>query len=109
MAVPAHGCHCAPWRRRHHGSRSQGGQAICPSCHSSVDQPFWGQRVYSLGVGSKPIPQKKLSADKLATAIEDAISNPDKRRKSQEIGKKIQREDGIGNAVAFIEEMVKSA
>ncbi len=30
-----------------------------------ADQPFWGERVAALGVGPKPIPRKKLTAEKL--------------------------------------------
>ncbi len=70
------------------------------------DQPFWGQRVYSLGLSSKPIPQKKLSADNLAIAIKGAISNPDAQRKAEEISVRIYHENGIGSAVAVIEEVM---
>jgi sterol 3beta-glucosyltransferase len=73
------------------------------------DQPFWGQRVYSLGLGNKPIPQKKLRANSLATAIKDAISNPDALKKAEEISKRIHHEDGIGNAVTIIEEIMTTA
>lgn len=66
------------------------------------DQPFWGRLVHSLGAGTKPIPRKKLSADQLAVAIKDAVSNPDIIKKAEEIGKKIQQEDGVGDAVNVI-------
>ena len=39
------------------------------------DQPFWGQRVYELGVGPRPIPRRLLSADRLAQSIRCAVSN----------------------------------
>lgn len=68
-----------------------------------ADQPYWGQQIQLLGVGSKPIPLKKLTADKLAKAIKEVISNTDIKRKAQEIGEKIRQEDGVGNAVAIIE------
>ena len=72
------------------------------------DQPFWGQRIHSLGVGSNPIPQKKLTAEKLAAAIKDVISNPTIRQKAEDLGAKVRHEDGIGNAVALIEGIMKS-
>ncbi len=56
-----------------------------------------------LGAGPKPILQKKLTADKLANALNEAISNPDIQRKAEEIGHKIRQEDGIKNAIAVIE------
>ena len=48
------------------GLRAGRPTVVCPFM---IDQPYWGDRVHSLGVGSKPIPQKKLTADKLAQAI----------------------------------------
>lgn len=98
----------------HHGGAGTTAAALRAGKPSIIvpffgDQPFWGQCVHSLGVGSKPIPQKKLTADNLATAIKDAVSSPDKRRKAEEIGEKIRNEDGIRNAVAAIEEIAITA
>jgi sterol 3beta-glucosyltransferase len=73
---------------------------ICPFFG---DQPFWGERVYALGVGTKPIPHKKLTADKLAEAITEIVQNSSTRRNAEDLSKKIRAEDGVGNAVRFIE------
>ena len=73
---------------------------ICPFFG---DQPFWGQRVYSLGVGPKPIPQKKLTVKMLSQAIREVTSNTDMRQKAEALGESIRAEDGIGNAIAIIE------
>ncbi len=73
------------------------------------DQPFWGGLVHFLGVGTKPIPRKKLTVDQLAEAIKDAISHPDLLNKAEEIGRKIRQEDGVGNAVDVIERIMKDA
>lgn len=70
------------------------------------DQPFWGRLVHSLGAGTKPIPRKKLTADQLAVAIREAISNPDLQKRAEDIGKKIRQEDGINNAVNVIEKII---
>jgi sterol 3beta-glucosyltransferase len=40
----------------------------------SNDQFAWGRRVYELGVGSKPIPRKNLTAEKLADAIKFVLT-----------------------------------
>ncbi|MEO8394995.1 MAG: glycosyltransferase [Chloroflexota bacterium] len=66
------------------------------------DQPFWGQRIADLGVGPKPIPRKKLTSQGLAEAITEAVSNTAMRQQANELGQKIQVEDGIANAVEFI-------
>lgn len=66
------------------------------------DQPFWGQQVAALGVGPKPIPQKKLSAQNLAEAIGQAVTDGEMRRKAEALGAKICSEDGVGKAVNII-------
>ena len=69
------------------------------------DQPFWGRRIYTLGVGAKPIPQKKLTAATLAAALCEATCNQNIIDAATEIGAKISQEDGVAKAVAFIEEL----
>ncbi len=73
------------------------------------DQPFWGRLVHVLGAGTKPIPRKKLTAEQLAAAIKEAKSNPDLVKKAEEIGGKIRQQDGIGNAITVIEQIMKDA
>ncbi len=73
------------------------------------DQPFWGYLVHTLGAGTKPIPRKKLNADQLAVAIREAISNPDLQKSAEDIGIKIRQEDGVCNATAVIEKIMKGA
>jgi len=69
------------------------------------DQPFWGRHVHELGASTRPIPRKKLTAEKLARAIKSAISNSELQRNAEEIGNKIRQEDGIGNTVSVIEKL----
>jgi len=78
---------------------------ICPYL---VDQPHWGERVYALGVGSKPIPQKKLTTEKLTEAIREVMTNQAIRQNAEALGKKIREEDGITNAVAIIENVAQT-
>jgi sterol 3beta-glucosyltransferase len=77
---------------------------ICPFM---VDQPYWGARVHALGVGSKPIPQKKLTAAKLAAAIQQVTNDPAIRQNADDLGEKIRVEGGIGKAAAIIERVVR--
>jgi sterol 3beta-glucosyltransferase len=67
------------------------------------DQPFWGKRVAELGVGPAPIPRKKLTAELLAVAIRESVSNPEMRRRAAALGETIRGEDGVGAAVALID------
>lgn len=76
---------------------------ICPFM---ADQPFWGKRVYELGVGPRPIPQKKLTVESLAAAIRTMVGDAAMRQKAVELGQKIQSEDGIGTAISIVEGVV---
>jgi sterol 3beta-glucosyltransferase len=73
------------------------------TCPFFGDQPFWGQRVYELGVGPKPIPQKQLTAETLATAIQTAVSDARMVERAAALGEKIRAEDGVARAVEIIE------
>ena len=70
------------------------------------DQPYWGRRVVELGVGTAPIPRKKLTADKLAAAIAEATTNQAMQQRASELGKKMAVEDGVGEAVKFIQNIL---
>lgn len=72
-------------------------------CTFFGDQPFWGRRVYELGVGSKPIAQKKLTGEKLSAAIREVTENQSIRQNAEALGEKIRDEDGIANAIDVIE------
>jgi len=71
-----------------------------------ADQPFWGRRVHAIGAGPRPIPVKKLSTGKLTQAILEAESEA-YRRGVRVIGQRIRSEDGVGQAVDFIERYFK--
>lgn len=71
------------------------------------DQPFWGQRVATLGVGPEPVPRKKLTVERLARAIEEAVTDEGMRRRAAELGAKIRAEDGVGQAVGVVGGMEK--
>lgn len=67
------------------------------------DQPFWGQRVESLGVGPKAIARPKLTVNNLAQAIRQAATTIPMHTKAQALGEKIRAEDGVSTAVALLE------
>ncbi len=68
------------------------------------DQPYWGQRVEELGVGPEPIPRKKLTAIRLAQAIDNAVTDPEIRQRAASLGSKIQAENGVARAVEIIQD-----
>jgi sterol 3beta-glucosyltransferase len=96
----------------HHGgasSTAEGLRAGKPTviCPFFGDQPFWGRRVFGLGVGPLPIPQKRLTPHALADAIHAAVTDERMRRQSAELGEKIRSEDGVDQAVRIIHNELK--
>ena len=65
------------------------------------DQFAWGRRVYELGVSSKPIPRKNLTAEKLSNAIDFVLSKEIKEN-ARNLGIKIQSENGSAKAAEII-------
>lgn len=72
----------------------------------TADQPAWGRRVYELGVGSKPIPRKKLNAENLTEAIQAALA-PAVVAEAEALGKKLRTENGTAVAVGIIDAFLK--
>ena len=91
------------------GTTAAGLRAGKPSviCPFMGDQPFWGSRVHALGAGPQPIPQKKLTAENLAQALQVAAKDITVRKKAEALGEQIRGEDGIANAVAAIEGILR--
>jgi UDP:flavonoid glycosyltransferase YjiC (YdhE family) len=95
----------------HHGGAGVTGAALRAGLPSVVvpifaDQPFWGERVFELGVGPRPIPAKRLSLDTLAAALAEVVKDNGMRRRASDIGAKIRAEDGIARAVESFEQYV---
>lgn len=82
----------------HHGgagTTAAGFKAGVPSIiiPFSNDQFAWAHRSHDLGVGAKPISKKELTSDKLADAIQFALSKPIVEN-AKVLGKKIATENG---------------
>ncbi|MCB8924141.1 MAG: glycosyltransferase family 1 protein [Ardenticatenaceae bacterium] len=91
----------------HHGgagTTAEGVRAGVPSIIVPfvLDQPFWGARIKALRVGPDPIPQKQLTAERLAAAIIRAVSDSAMRQRARVLGTAVQAENGVDNAIQFI-------
>ncbi|WRX22957.1 hypothetical protein QQP08_015444 [Theobroma cacao] len=58
----------------HHGGAGTTAAGLKAACPTTIvpffgDQPFWGERVHSRGVGPAPIPVEEFSLEKLVAAI----------------------------------------
>jgi UDP:flavonoid glycosyltransferase YjiC (YdhE family) len=67
-----------------------------------ADQHFWAWRVQQLGIGPKAVSRKKLSAERLANAINETLGNKEMKRRATALGQAIRSEDGVGQAVRDI-------
>ncbi len=67
------------------------------------DQHFWGTIAYQSGVALKPIPLKKLTEDLLITNLRALLNTKHLYNSSFELMHKIRVENGVLNAINFIE------
>lgn len=69
----------------------------------TADQPFWGRRAGELGVGTAPIPRKKLKAENLAAAINQSTTDRTMQANAKALGEKIRQEDSLGETMKWVE------
>lgn len=91
----------------HHGGAGTTAAGLRSGAPSIVvpffaDQPHWARTVHDLGVGPKPIPHKRLTADRLTAAIGRALTDEEMRACATDLGKRIRAEDGVARAVEII-------
>jgi UDP:flavonoid glycosyltransferase YjiC (YdhE family) len=67
-----------------------------------ADQPFWGRRVHALGAGPQPLSPKKLTAGRLAGAIQLTAKDPAMRTRAGAVGEKIRGENGVERAAEIV-------
>jgi sterol 3beta-glucosyltransferase len=95
----------------HHGGAGTTAAGFCAGVPSVIiphsnDQFAWGKRVFELGVGSKPIPRKKLTSERLVAAIRYALQD-EVRKAASNLGKKIQSENGTEQAAKIILDIIQ--
>lgn len=83
------------------GLRAGRPAVICPT--SFNDQAFWGRRIAALGAGPEPIPQRKLTVERLAGAIRAAVGDAEMRERAADLGREIRAENGAARAVGILE------
>ncbi|MFQ5421087.1 MAG: glycosyltransferase, partial [Anaerolineae bacterium] len=96
----------------HHGgagTTAAGLRAGVPSVVTPyfADQYFWGDRVTEAGVGPTAVPRNKLTVPKLAAALEQAVNDAAMRQKAARLVKKIRAEDGVSEAVRFVQSLAE--
>jgi sterol 3beta-glucosyltransferase len=64
-----------------------------------ADQPFWGRQLHSMGLAAAPIPQKKLTAERLTAAIGDTLGC---RAAARRVGLEVRKERGLEAALSVL-------
>lgn len=67
------------------------------------DQFFWAARSSAAGAAVSPGSRRRLTADRLARALEHALNDPLIQRRCGELASRLAAEDGVGAAVRVME------
>jgi UDP:flavonoid glycosyltransferase YjiC (YdhE family) len=91
----------------HHGGAGTTGAGLRSGVPSIItplaaDQYAWATRAHTLGVSPNPIPFTELSAEGLASAIDQAVHDTTMRARAADLARHIAAEDGISRAVGII-------
>lgn len=81
------------------GLRAGRATVVCPFFG---DQPYWGARVAAVGAGPPPIPQRRLTAERLAAALRVVTSDRAMQARAAALGQRIRAEEGVGRAVGIV-------
>jgi sterol 3beta-glucosyltransferase len=73
-----------------------------------IDQFVWAERIYSLGVATRPIPRKELTVDKLSKAVTEGLENSIMKENAKKLSHKIQKEKGLKGAVMAIKSAINT-
>lgn len=71
----------------------------------SNEHMSYGQILYRLGAGSRPIRFRKANAARLARRIRYVLDSPQVRKRALELGTQMQGEDGVRCAVDHIDKL----
>lgn len=68
-----------------------------------IDQHYWGNRIYDLGIGPDRVKIAKVSEKELEIRVCDLMNNPHYKTNAIELSEKIKNENSIQNICDFIE------
>lgn len=73
------------------------------------DQPFWAQRLHTIAAATTPLPQRSLTAQRLAETIHITLDTTDLRQSTRRLADRLSDEDGTTSAVTAIEQLLYSS
>ena len=94
----------------HHGGSGTTGFALSSGVPSCVvpflfDQFYWGERGAALGVGPRPLPFRRITANRLAACIADLVGTPSYQVCAAGLAAQLRQEQGVQAAVRIIENL----
>jgi UDP:flavonoid glycosyltransferase YjiC (YdhE family) len=96
----------------HHGGAGTTASALSSGVPSLVcpffgDQPYWADRVHSLGVGPKPLPSRQLTVPALAGRLRAVTRDSGHAEAARRLGRALTAEDGVGRACQVLNRLVE--
>ncbi|WP_404386439.1 glycosyltransferase [Knoellia locipacati] len=90
----------------HHGGAGTTAAALRAGVPQAVvahigDQPYWGRRVWELGVGARPVRRHELSVEWL-TEVLRGFARGESATRASALGAGIRQEDGVARAVELL-------
>jgi sterol 3beta-glucosyltransferase len=73
------------------------------------DQPYWGNRLFNLGAGPRPLPRLGLTAETLACHISEALTHESYREVCTTLSAQLRGEHGLTDAARKIAEIAERA
>lgn len=70
----------------------------------AFDQPYWGKKLYEIGVAGKPLQKQTVTSQNLADSILTVLKTTGLSQRALGVSQTMREEDGVGNAVSLIEE-----
>ena len=67
-----------------------------------VDQPFWADRLYRLGIAPPPLPLHELTADTLTDALRSCLDRAAYRDRATELARPIRADDGPAAVLSLL-------
>ncbi|MFF3820966.1 glycosyltransferase [Streptomyces bluensis] len=95
----------------HHGGAGTTASALRAGVPSLVcpffgDQPYWADRVHSLGVGPKPLPSRQLTVSALADRLRAVTGDGGHTEAARRLGRALTAEDGVARACHVLNRLV---
>lgn len=75
-------------------------------CPFFGDQPFWAERVHSLGAGPKPLPSRQLTVSALADRLRAVTGDGGHTETARRLGRALAAEDGVAQACHVLNRLV---